>query len=151
MNWRRNVTLWLKKYTSLEDRVLNNMACLGEVEELAKAASELKLDTLASETESLNKEIDRLDSFSRRDNLQFFGLGPQTKAESFQVCVRKLVVPLTDVQNPIKQWTEEDISRAHRTGQSRTDGPRAMIVRFSRWKIKMAVLSDQTLRDGIPA
>ena len=82
---------------------INNEACLGEVEE-AKIASDMKLDTLTSEIESLEKEIDRLDSFSRRDNLQFFGLGPQTKAESFQVCVRKLVVPLTDVQNPIKHW-----------------------------------------------
>ena len=127
------------------------MACLGEVEELAKAASELKLDTLASETESLNKEIDRLEGFSRRDNLQFFGLGPETPAESFQVCAGKAVAALNDLQNPVKRWTEEDISRAHRTGQSRTDGPRTMIVRFSRRKVKMAVLSDQTLRDGTPA
>ena len=140
-----------QKYTSLEDRVFNNEACLGEVEELAKAASELKLDTLASETESLNKEIDRLEGFSRRDNLQFFGLGPETPAESFPVCVRKVVAALNDIQNPIKRWTEEDISREHRTGQSRTDGPRTMIVRFSRRKVKMAVLSDQTLRDGTPA
>ena len=143
--------LWLKHYTSLEDRALNNEACLGEVEELAKAASEMKLDTLASETESLNKEIDRLEGFSRRDNLQFFGLGPETPAESFQVCAGKAVAALNDLQNPVKRWTEEDISRAHRTGQSRTDGPRTMIVRFSRRKVKMAVLSDQTLRDGTPA
>ena len=70
-----------QKYTSLEDRVFNNEACLGEVE--AKIASDMKLDTLASEIESLKKEIDRLEGFSRRDNLRFFGLGPETPAESF--------------------------------------------------------------------
>ena len=130
--------------------MFNNEACLGEVEE-AKTASDMKLDTLVSEIETLKKEIDRLEGFGRRNNLRFFGLGPETPAESFPVCVRKVVAALNDLQNPVKRWTEEDISRAHRTGQSRTDGPRTMIVRFSRRKVKMAVLSDQTLRDGTPA
>ena len=40
----------VQKYTSLEDRVFNSEACLGEVKE-AKIASDMKLDTLASETE----------------------------------------------------------------------------------------------------
>ena len=83
--------------------------CLGEVEE-AKIASDMKLDSLFSETESLKKETDRLEGFSRRDKLRFFGLGPETPAESFPVCVRKVGAALNDVQNPIKHWTEEDIS-----------------------------------------
>ena len=70
------------KNTSLEDTVFNNEACLGEVEE-AKIASDMKFDTLDTEIESLKKEIDRLEGFGRRNNLRFFGLGPETPAESF--------------------------------------------------------------------
>ena len=94
------MTLWHKN-TPASKTVFNNEACLGEVEE-AKAASDMKLDTLASETESLKKEIDRLEGFSRRNNLRFFGLGPETPAESFPVCVRKVVAVLNDVRNPVK-------------------------------------------------
>ena len=55
------------KNTSLEDTVFNNEACLGEVEE-AKAASDMKFDSLASEIESLKKEFDRLEGFSGRSD-----------------------------------------------------------------------------------
>ena len=55
------------KYSGLEDRVFKNEASLSEVEE-AEAASDMKFDTLASETKSLEKEIDRLEGFNR-DNL----------------------------------------------------------------------------------
>ena len=77
-----------QKYTCLEDRVFNNEACLGEVEE-AKIASDMKLDTLASEIESLKKEIDRLEGFNRRDNLRFFGLGPETPRGKFSSLCQK--------------------------------------------------------------
>ena len=47
--------------------MFNNEACLGEVEE-AKAASDMKFDSLASEIESLKKEFDRLEGFSGRSD-----------------------------------------------------------------------------------
>ena len=59
-----------QKYTSLEDRVFNNEACLGEVEE-AKIASDMKFDTLDTEIESLKKEIDRLEGFSAKTTCDF--------------------------------------------------------------------------------
>ena len=62
----------------------------------------MKLDTLASETENLEKKIDRLDDFSRQDNQRFFGLGPEAPAGSFSVCARKVVAALNDVRNPVK-------------------------------------------------
>ena len=110
----------------------------------------MQLDTLASETE-FEKGDRQAGGLQSPRQPAIFRVGSRDTGGKFPVCVRKVVAALNDVQNPIKHWTEEDISRAHRTGQSRTDGPRAMIVRFSRWKDKMAVLSDQTLRDGTPA
>ena len=107
-----------QKYTSLEDRVFNNEACLGEVEE-ANAASDMKFGTLDSEIESLKKEIDRLEGFRRRDNLGFFGLGPEIPVESFPVCFREVVAALNDGQNPIKHWTEEVISSLEQTALER--------------------------------
>ena len=131
-----------QKYSNLEDRVRENEAYQDEGSEERTA----KIDNLTAEIESLKTEMDRLEGFSRRDNVRFFGLGPETVAESFPTCARKVVAALNDVQNPVKQWTEDDISRAHRTGQPRTNGPRPMIVQFSRGKDKRALLSNQSCR-----
>ncbi len=98
--------------------MFNNEACLGEVEE-ANAASDMKFGTLDSEIESLKKEIDRLEGFRRRDNLGFFGLGPEIPVESFPVCFREVVAALNDGQNPIKHWTEEVISSLEQTALER--------------------------------
>ena len=81
------MTLWHKN-TPASKTVFNNEACLGEVEE-ANAASDMKFGTLDSEIESLKKEIDRLEGFSRRDNLRFFGLGPETPRGKFSSLCQK--------------------------------------------------------------
>ena len=62
----------------------------------------MMLDTFTSDTESFNKDIDRLEGVSRRDNLRFFGLGSESLDESFPLFARTVVAALNDVQNPIK-------------------------------------------------
>ena len=80
------MTLWLKNRPASKTECSTTRPCLGEVEE-ANAASDMKFDTLDTEIESLKKEIDRLEGFSRRDNPRFFGVGPETPVESFPVCL----------------------------------------------------------------
>ena len=136
------------RHNSLEERVFNNETYLDEVED-TKKENDRQVKTLTDEIERLKTDVDRLESFSRRDNLRFFGLGPETADESFPVCAKKVVSALNSVRNPRKQWTEDDITRAHRTGQTQGNKPRPMIVRFARWKDKQALLSDQTMREEL--
>ena len=48
-----------------------------------------------------------------------------------------------------KEWSPDDIVRAHRVGQSKYGQPRPMIVRFCRWRDKMSLLSDRVTRDKL--
>ena len=60
--------------------------------------------------------------------------------------------PVTDVLNSgagPKQWMTDNVARAHRVGQSRDGKPKPMIVKFSRWKDKMTVLSNRQFRDNL--
>ena len=55
---------------------------------------------------------------------------------------------LNSVDGP-KKWTTDDIARAHRVGESRNGEPKPMIIKFSRWKDKMAVITDRRFRDNL--
>nr|KAG5707153.1 hypothetical protein BaRGS_017837 [Batillaria attramentaria] len=96
------------------------------------------------------EELDELEAFSRRDNLRFFGL-TETPGETFESCAAKVVECLQGTV-PNKVWSEDDIVRAHRVGKKpnfasvaanrdKNAKPRPMIVKFSRWKDKMAILT----------
>ena len=90
-------------------------------------------------------ELDRLEMFSRRNNIKFFNVyeGPN---ESYTDCVRK-VVQLLNRFYPIKTWSTSDIERAHRTGPNRDSKyPRPLIARLHRWQDKMTVLQEKECR-----
>ena len=67
----------------------HNNTCLGEVEE-AKIASDMKLDTLASEIESLKKEIDRLEASVAETTCDFSGWVQRHRRKVFQFVSEKL-------------------------------------------------------------
>nr|KAG5687901.1 hypothetical protein BaRGS_029898 [Batillaria attramentaria]KAG5699159.1 hypothetical protein BaRGS_014458 [Batillaria attramentaria] len=90
--------------------------------------------------EEFDKKVDKLESFSRRDNLKFFGI-PETTGETFVICARKIVDVLKNTV-PNRDWKTEDIIRAHRVGGKQTgDKPRPLIAKFTRWSDKMAILT----------
>lgn len=93
------------------------------------------------------EELDKLEAFSRRDNLRLFGIA-ETPGETFDSCAAKVAEHLQNTV-PGKTWCEDDFVRVHRLGKNPSfadmarDTPRSrpMIVKFARWKDKMAVLT----------
>ena len=100
----------------------------------------------AEKLQKLESEIERLESFSRRNNLRFFII-PQPTSETGGDCTRTLVRTLNQFY-PSKRWDEDDIERAHRTGStvSNSRRPRPIIARFFSWRDKMLVLRDRDTR-----
>nr|KAG5712679.1 hypothetical protein BaRGS_029734 [Batillaria attramentaria] len=93
--------------------------------------------------EDLENKVNKLEAFSRRDNLRFFGVS-ESANETFDVCARRVVDILCEAM-PDKEWKPEDIIRAHRIGDkasgTENSKPRPLIAKFARWADKMDVLT----------
>jgi len=98
--------------------------------------------------ENLGAQINRLEGFSRRNNLRLFNVFEGD--EDVRACARKVVQLLTRFF-PCKSWSLRDIERAHRIGPKHDDWgkPRTLIVRFHRWADKLAVLEDKQGRNAM--
>nr|KAG5685965.1 hypothetical protein BaRGS_017404 [Batillaria attramentaria] len=118
-------------------------------EDVAESVEDLQED-LKDLQARYEEELDKLEAFSCRDNLRFFGL-TETPGETFESCAAKVVECLQGTV-PNKVWSEDDIVRAHRVGKkpdfasvaanrNQNAKPRPMIVKFTRWKDKMAILT----------
>ena len=103
---------------------------------------------MEKEIANLKSEVDRLEEFSRRDNLRMYGKPHSGDHEDYDACARAVSDVLNCVEGP-RRWTPDDIARAHRIGQSRDGQPKPMIVKFCRWKDKMAILTNRKYRDGL--
>ena len=84
-------------------------------------------------------KIDRLEAFSRRDNLKFFNI-PQSRNESSDTCTETLLEFLHNTV-PNKEWSRDDIVRAHRLGNSNNNTPQPIIAKFAKWSNKMDILT----------
>jgi hypothetical protein len=95
----------------------------------------------------MNSEIDRLEEFSRRDNLRMFGVHSVStgERESYDDCCNAVCNVLNSVDDG-RDWTEQDIVRAHRVGQARPGEPKPMIVKFAQWRDKMKLITDKEFR-----
>ena len=69
-------------------------------------------DRLKDTTAELDDKIDRLEAYSRRENLKFFGI-PMSDNENRTACVQKVMQALRTAM-PGKTWREDHIMRAHR-------------------------------------
>ena len=76
----------------------------------------------AEKLQKLESEIERLESFSRRNNLRFFNI-PQPTNETDNDCTRTLVRTLNQQLYPLKRCSVDDIERAHRTGSTAAKRP----------------------------
>ena len=97
-------------------------------------------------------KIDRLEAFSRRDNLKFFNI-PQSRNESSDTCTERLLEFLPNAV-PNKQWSPDDIVRAHRLDNNNNNNngytkPQPIIAKFAKWSDKMDILTKgrQQLKD----
>ena len=121
---------------------LENYCCaaLQETESTKAAVTELE-DRLLQISADLDDKIDRLEVFSRRDNLKFFNVPMSLSNENYADRVDKIVDILSDIV-PGKTWCPDDITRAYRLGNSyNNDRAAPVIVTFAKWSDKMAVLT----------
>ena len=120
---------------------------LQEIRLASSAVTSLQHKLAQVTTEFKEKKNDKLEGFSRRDNLNFFNIS-RSADEDYETCVQKGVDSLQDTI-PNRQCCREDIVGAHRLGSNTRDNnnsngffkPQPMIVRFTRWSDKMDILT----------
>jgi hypothetical protein len=96
----------------------------------------------------MSGEMDRLEEFSRRDNLRMFGVPSVSskEREDYDDCCYAVCNVLNSVDRSGREWTDKDIVRAHRVGQARSGEPKPMIVKFTQWRDKMRLITDRDFR-----
>ena len=107
------------------------------------------LNAFGGSCQSADDNIDRLEAFSRQNNIKFFNVHEED-FESYTISARK-VVQLLNRFYPCKTWSLDDVDRAHRLGQRRGSSayPRPLIARLHRWSDKMTVLNDRDARQDM--
>ena len=145
---------------NVQNRAMNSIAeinkKLTDLTQVCNKNSEAirELKTNQKEVEStlggLQDEIDRLEGFSRRNNVKLFGI-PEG-AENNSTCEKVVTKVLTDYY-PDEQWGGDVIERAHRLGRydSRypNSRPRPVIAKFQRWGDAMRVMKNRGARDNM--
>ena len=145
----------LKERTKAIEEATVNMTMKNDEHRVAIDALENRMEEM---TQRLDDKIDKLESFSKRDNLKFFNVAESTEPENYDSCAKKILDLLQNCV-PDRDWQLSDIVRAHRLGtdKNRNDSssnsggndrrPRPIIVKFAHWGAKMHVLTKR--RDGL--
>jgi hypothetical protein len=108
-----------------------------------------KQDRLNETVASLEAEIDRLEGFSRRNNIKFFGI-PEANPGEEDDCAQA-VLHVLNTYIPQETWGTETIERAHRIGRfiPNKPNPRPVIVKFQSWRDAIRVMKDRAARDDM--
>ena len=105
-----------------------------------------KQDKLNKTVSNLEAEIDRLEGFSRRNNVKMFGIpeAPPGKKEDCAEAVTRVLLTYIPEEN----WDTNVIERAHRLGRLNplNPTPRPIIAKFQSWKDLMRVMRDRKAR-----
>ncbi|XP_070569300.1 uncharacterized protein [Ptychodera flava] len=102
------------------------------------AAVSQKLDEIVSRLDDLEDDTDRLESFSRRDNVRLYGV-KEEEGENFERCKEK-VVEILNQNVKIQLWESRHIVRAHRVPAIVKDKPRPIVVKFHHFEDKISAL-----------
>ena len=100
---------------------------------------------------NVQNDIDRLEAYSRRDNLIFYNIdeSDDDDAETYDYCARVLSDILqANVPREDRNWCMRDFVRVHRLrkGENRPPGePRPLIARFLHWQDKRKVHESREL------
>ncbi|KAK7484811.1 hypothetical protein BaRGS_00023985 [Batillaria attramentaria] len=105
--------------------------------------------TMQDQIKQQEKEVDSLEGFSGRNNLKFIGIRESAK-QNDTACAQTLVDVLNQ-HSTRRTWTIDDVERTHRVGprKGNSQQPRPLIVRFSRWPDKMAVVQGADLKQNL--
>ena len=98
-----------------------------------------RVEILEEEKESLGKEIDDLEQYSRRNCLVLHGV-VETNAE----CTDDIIIKTSAEELGI-DVTQEDLDRRHRLGRVKRNEnkPRPIIVNFARYAVRNKVFSNK--------
>ena len=125
----------------LNELINSNHSKIAELdEELAKLKSNLALKDkaiagLEDDNYRLSQEVDDLEQYTRRTNVRIYGVAEQTEENTDNLAIDFFKSELNvDVAS-------NDISRSHRLGKKSAAKPRPIIVRFTKHKTKVAVMS----------
>ena len=125
----------------INELINSNQSKIAELdEELAKLKSNLALKDkaiagLEDDNYRLSQEVDDLEQYTRRTNVRIYGVAEQTEENTDNLAIDFFKSELNvDVAS-------NDISRSHRVGKKSAAKPRPIIVRFTKHKTKVAVMS----------
>ena len=106
-------------------------------------------DDLYRVVTDLEAEVDRLEGFSRRNNIKFYGI-PEEVGVTEADCV-VAVKNILDTYIPEKQWEPDVVERAHRLGKPnpKNPHPRPIIAKFQRWGDAMRLMKDREARNDM--
>lgn len=113
-----------------------------------------QLDFKASVIDNLDKDVERLERYSRRDTLRVFGLVERVN-EQYDNIKQYAIDSVLKIACPDTEWSEDDIVRIHRIGYKADDRysnsnvagegnenetSRILLIKFLHWDNKMKVL-----------
>ncbi|MEW8547341.1 MAG: hypothetical protein AB2693_27855 [Candidatus Thiodiazotropha sp.] len=113
-----------------------------------------QLDFKASIIDDLDKDVERLERYSRRDTIRVFGLVERVN-ERYDNIKQYVIDSVLKVACPDTEWSEDDIVRTHRIGYkvddrygnnnaaiegNVNDKSRILLIKFLHWDKKMKVL-----------
>ena len=99
---------------------------------------------MEKEIANLKSKVDRLEEFSRRDDLRMYGIPYSGDNEDYDACARAVSDVLNCVEGP-RRWTPDEIARAHRIGGSRDGQPKHMIVKFCKFCTRWPFLQIESI------
>ena len=77
-----------------------------------------------------------------------YGVPHSGDFEDYDTCAKAVTDALNCVGGP-RRWTPDDIARAHRVGHSKNGEPKPIVIKFSKWKDKMAITKNRKYRDDL--
>ena len=107
-------------------------------------AMEADVKALRTKVQSQNFEIDRLEQYSRRENIRVFGV-----AETADELTNDVIVKVAADMGVV--ITERDISVSHRIGKKTGTKPRPIIAKFVRRDTKTAIMRSKRNLKGLDA
>ena len=103
------------------------------------------MEQLVEKIAELECQVETLECQSRRNNLKILGI-KEGRQETYERCA-EVVVDFLNYFATFKQWSVDDIERAHRLGKSNdTHRPRPLIVKLYRWSDKIQLLRNRQVR-----
>ncbi|PVD28665.1 hypothetical protein C0Q70_11259 [Pomacea canaliculata] len=104
----------LRLFKSAIDKLFTELQQVKQRQESLEQNTERLKDHVDQSLQVFDDKLDKLEGFSRRDNLKFFGI-TETGEDSCETCAATIINLLQETI-PGKVWQTTDIVRAHRVG-----------------------------------